>query len=114
MNVKGLENPGYDARTRTENIRTGPCRWHAWGMPQPHGRLRPGYQGRHQPLLWMILVVRLRKTRKYAAVYDTLPLCKFIRRSFTGKEPIGPAPGLPSPHSSTRRPVGSSTTTTLT
>ena len=26
-----------------------------------------------------------RKTEEYAAVYDTLPLCKFIRRCFTGK-----------------------------
>ena len=26
-----------------------------------------------------------RETEEYAAVYDTLPLCKFIRRCFTGK-----------------------------
>ena len=26
-----------------------------------------------------------KSTEEYAAVYDTLPLCKFIRRCFTGK-----------------------------
>ena len=36
--------------------------------------------------LLMKPVVELAKsTEEYAAVYDTLPLCKFIRRCFTGK-----------------------------
>jgi len=85
MHIKGLELPGYDARglkTFALGLATGTrgaCHNRSaaydpdiqgevdrFGVDETRGRLA-------------------RETEEYAAVYDTLPLCKFIRRCFTGK-----------------------------
>ena len=85
MNVKGLEPAGYDARgLKTFSLGSavgtrGPC----------HNRTAsydPDIQGEVDRFKVDEKRGALAKdTEEYAAVYDTLPLCKFIRRCFTGK-----------------------------
>ena len=85
MNIKGLENPGYDARglkTFSVGLATGT----RGGCHNRSSAYDPDIKG---------VVDRFtiddtrgevaRSSEEYAAVYDTLPLCKFIRRCFTGK-----------------------------
>lgn len=85
MNSKGLEPAGYEARgLKTFSLGSavgtrGPC----------HNRTAsydPDITG--QVDRFSVDDTRgelARETEEYAAVYDTLPLCKFIRRCFTGK-----------------------------
>jgi len=85
MNSKGLETAGYDARgLKTFALGSavgtrGPC----------HNRTAaydPDIQGEVDRFEVDDTRGELAKsTEEYAAVYDTLPLCKFIRRCFTGK-----------------------------
>jgi len=85
MNSKGLEPAGYDARgLKTFALGSavgtrGPC----------HNRTAaydPDIQGEVDRFKVDDTRGELAKdTEEYAAVYDTLPLCKFIRRCFTGK-----------------------------
>ncbi len=85
MQAKGLETAGYDGRgLKTFSLGSavgvrGPC----------HNRTAaydPDIQGEVDRFKVDDTRGRLAKdTEEYAAVYDTLPLCKFIRRCFTGK-----------------------------
>ena len=85
MNSKGLETAGYDARgLKTFSLGSavgtrGPC----------HNR-SAAYDVDIQGEVDRFKVddtrgFHAKDTEEYAAVYDTLPLCKFIRRCFTGK-----------------------------
>ena len=85
MQSKGLEPAGYDARgLKTFALGSavgtrGPChnRTAAYD-PDIQGEVdRFSVDDKRGELA--------RETEEYAAVYDTLPLCKFIRRCFTGK-----------------------------
>jgi aldehyde:ferredoxin oxidoreductase len=85
MNSKGLECSGYDAR----GLKTfalggavgtrGPChnRSAAYDVDITGVTDRFKVDDKHG--------YYAREAEEYAAVYDTLPLCKFIRRCFTGK-----------------------------
>jgi aldehyde:ferredoxin oxidoreductase len=85
MQSKGLEPAGYDARgLKTFSLGSavgtrGPC----------HNRSAaydPDIQGEVDRFKVDEKRGELAKnTEEYAAVYDSLPLCKFIRRCFTGK-----------------------------
>ena len=85
MQAKGLETAGYDGRgLKTFSLGSavgvrGPC----------HNRTAaydPDIQGEVDRFSVDDTRGRLAKdTEEYAAVYDALPLCKFIRRCFTGK-----------------------------
>ena len=85
MQSKGLETAGYDARglksfSLGSAVGTrGPC----------HNRSAaydPDIQGEVDRFKVDDTRGKIaRDTEEYAAVYDTLPLCKFIRRCFTGK-----------------------------
>jgi aldehyde:ferredoxin oxidoreductase len=85
MQAKGLETAGYDGRgLKTFSLGSavgtrGPC----------HNRTAsydPDIQGEVDRFSVDERRGELAKdTEEYAAVYDTLPLCKFIRRCFTGK-----------------------------
>jgi len=85
MQSKGLETAGYDARgLKTFSLGSavgtrGPC----------HNRSAaydPDIQGEVDRFKVDDTRGKIaRDTEEYAAVYDTLPLCKFIRRCFTGK-----------------------------
>ena len=85
MHSKGLEPAGYEARgLKTFSLGSavgtrGPC----------HNRTAaydPDIQGQVDRFAVDETRGQLAKdTEEYAAVYDTLPLCKFIRRCFTGK-----------------------------
>ena len=85
MQAKGLEPAGYEARgLKTFSLGSavgtrGPC----------HNRSAaydPDIQGEVDRFSVDEKRGALAKdTEEYAAVYDTLPLCKFIRRCFTGK-----------------------------
>jgi aldehyde:ferredoxin oxidoreductase len=85
MNSKGLECPGYDARgLKTFALGAavgtrGPChnRSAAYDVDITGEADRFTVDDRRGQLA--------RDSEEYAAVYDTLPLCKFIRRCFTGK-----------------------------
>ena len=85
MHIKGLELPGYDARglktfaLGLATVTRGACHNRSaaydpdisgevdrFSVDETRGTLAKG-------------------TEEYAAVYDALPLCKFIRRCFTGK-----------------------------
>lgn len=85
MHSKGLEPAGYEARgLKTFSLGSavgtrGPC----------HNRTAaydPDIKGEVDRFSVDETRGELaRSTEEYAAVYDTLPLCKFIRRCFTGK-----------------------------
>lgn len=85
MNVKGLECPGYDARglkTFGLGAAVGPrggChnRSAAYDVDITGETDRFKVDDKHGKYA--------SDAEEYAAVYDTLPLCKFIRRCFTGK-----------------------------
>ena len=85
MNSKGLECPGYDARgLKTFAVGAavgtrGGChnRSAAYDVDITGVTDRFKIDEKHGEYA--------REAEEYAAVYDTLPLCKFIRRCFTGK-----------------------------
>lgn len=85
MQVKGLEPAGYDARgLKTFSLGSavgtrGPCHNRSAAYdPDIKGTVDRFSVDDTRGDLAM-------ETEEYAAVYDTLPLCKFIRRCFTGK-----------------------------
>ena len=85
MNIKGLENPGYDARA-LKTFSVGLAAGTRGGCHNRSAAYDPDIKGRTD----RFTVDETRgkvaaRTEEYAAVYDTLPLCKFIRRCFTGK-----------------------------
>jgi len=85
MHIKGLECPGYDAR----GLKTFALGVAAGTRGACHNRTAaydPDIQGEVDR--FSVDETRgevAKSTEEYAAVYDTLPLCKFIRRCFTGK-----------------------------
>ncbi|MFN2110485.1 MAG: aldehyde ferredoxin oxidoreductase family protein [Anaerolineae bacterium] len=85
MNIKGLENPGYDARG-LKTFAVGLAVGTRGGCHNRTAAYDPDIKG--QVDRFSIDETRgelAASTEEYAAVYDTLPLCKFIRRCFTGK-----------------------------
>ncbi|HOU12438.1 MAG TPA: aldehyde ferredoxin oxidoreductase family protein [Anaerolineae bacterium] len=85
MNIKGLECPGYDARG-LKTFSVGLAVGTRGGCHNRSAAYDPDIQG--EVNRFTIDETRGRvaaETEEYAAVYDTLPLCKFIRRCFTGK-----------------------------
>jgi aldehyde:ferredoxin oxidoreductase len=85
MNIKGLETPGYDAR----GLKTFALGLAVGTRGACHNRTAaydPDIKGQVDRFSVDETRGELAKsTEEYAAVYDTLPLCKFIRRCFTGK-----------------------------
>jgi aldehyde:ferredoxin oxidoreductase len=85
MNSKGLECPGYDARG-LKTFALGAAVGTRGGCHNRSAAYDPDIQGEVNRFEVDETRGRLaRETEEYAAVYDTLPLCKFIRRCFTGK-----------------------------
>jgi aldehyde:ferredoxin oxidoreductase len=85
MNIKGLENPGYDARG-LKTFALGLAVGTRGGCHNRTAAYDPDIKGDVDR--FSVDETRgavAKDTEEYAAVYDTLPLCKFIRRSFTGK-----------------------------
>ena len=85
MNIKGLENPGYDARG-LKTFSVGLAVGTRGGCHNRTAAYDPDIKGRVDRFSIDDTRGKLAaRTEEYAAVYDTLPLCKFIRRCFTGK-----------------------------
>ena len=85
MHIKGLENPGYDARG-LKTFSVGLAVGTRGGCHNRSAAYDPDIQGEVDRFSVDETRGRLAaSTEEYAAVYDTLPLCKFIRRCFTGK-----------------------------
>jgi aldehyde:ferredoxin oxidoreductase len=85
MNIKGLENPGYDARG-LKTFALGLAVGTRGGCHNRTAAYDPDIKGEVDRFSIDETRGRIAKsTEEYAAVYDTLPLCKFIRRCFTGK-----------------------------
>jgi aldehyde:ferredoxin oxidoreductase len=85
MHIKGLENPGYDARG-LKTFALGLAVGTRGGCHNRTAAYDPDIKGRVDRFSVDETRGELAKsTEEYAAVYDTLPLCKFIRRCFTGK-----------------------------
>ncbi len=85
MHVKGLENPGYDARG-LKTFALGLAVGTRGGCHNRTAAYDPDIKGQVDRFSVDATRGALAKdTEEYAAVYDTLPLCKFIRRCFTGK-----------------------------
>lgn len=85
MNSKGLESPGYDARG-LKTFAVGIAVGTRGGCHNRTAAYDPDIQGEVDR--FSIDETRgelAARSEEYAAVYDTLPLCKFIRRCFTGK-----------------------------
>ncbi|HOT92362.1 MAG TPA: aldehyde ferredoxin oxidoreductase family protein [Anaerolineae bacterium] len=85
MHVKGLECPGYDARG-LKTFSVGLAVGTRGGCHNRSAAYDPDIQG--EVNRFTIDETRGKvaaESEEYAAVYDTLPLCKFIRRCFTGK-----------------------------
>jgi aldehyde:ferredoxin oxidoreductase len=85
MHIKGLELPGYDARA-LKTFALGLAAGTRGGCHNRSAAYDPDIKG--QTDRFTVDDTRgqvARETEEYAAVYDTLPLCKFIRRSFTGR-----------------------------
>lgn len=98
VHIKGLEAPGYDART----LKTFALGMAAGTRGACHNRSAAydadikGADSDVNVKIDRFTVDENRgkvakSTEEYAAVYDTLPLCKFIRRCFTGKADRGGA-----------------------
>jgi aldehyde:ferredoxin oxidoreductase len=85
MNIKGLETPGYDARA-LKTFSVGLAAGVRGGCHNRSAAYDPDIKGDVDRFTVDETRGELAKsTEEYAAVYDTLPLCKFIRRCFTGK-----------------------------
>jgi aldehyde:ferredoxin oxidoreductase len=85
MNIKGLECPGYDARA-LKTFALGLAAGTRGGCHNRSAAYDPDIKGQVDRFTVDETRGELAKsTEEYAAVYDTLPLCKFIRRCFTGK-----------------------------
>ena len=85
MNIKGLENPGYDARG-LKTFSVGLAVGTRGGCHNRTAAYDPDIKGRVDRFSIDDTRGKLAaRTEEYAAVYDTLPLCKFIRRCFSGK-----------------------------
>ncbi|HHE71568.1 MAG TPA: aldehyde:ferredoxin oxidoreductase [Chloroflexi bacterium] len=85
MHIKGLENPGYDARG-LKTFALGLAVGTRGGCHNRTAAYDPDIKGVVDRFSVDETRGELAKsTEEYAAVYDTLPLCKFIRRCFTGK-----------------------------
>ncbi len=85
MNIKGLETPGYDARA-LKTFAVGLAAGTRGGCHNRTAAYDPDIKGQVDRFSVDETRGELAKsTEEYAAVYDTLPLCKFIRRCFTGK-----------------------------
>ncbi len=85
MHIKGLENPGYDARG-LKTFALGLAVGTRGGCHNRTAAYDPDIKGEVDRFSIDETRGRIAKsTEEYAAVYDTLPLCKFIRRCFTGK-----------------------------
>ena len=85
MNIKGLECPGYDARG-LKTFSVGLAVGTRGGCHNRSAAYDPDIQG--EVNRFTIDETRGKvaaDSEEYAAVCDTLPLCKFIRRCFTGK-----------------------------
>ena len=85
MHIKGLELPGYDARglkTFSVGLATGT----RGGCHNRSAAYDPDIRGTVDRFSIDETRGKLAvSSEEYAAVYDALPLCKFIRRCFTGK-----------------------------
>jgi aldehyde:ferredoxin oxidoreductase len=85
MHIKGLELPGYDARS-LKTFAGGLATGVRGGCHNRSAAYDPDIKGDVDRFTVDETRGELAKsTEEYAAVYDTLPLCKFIRRCFTGK-----------------------------
>jgi len=85
MHVKGLENPGYDARG-LKTFALGLAAGTRGGCHNRTAAYDPDIKGEVDRFTVDETRGEVAKSsEEYAAVYDTLPLCKFIRRCFTGK-----------------------------
>ncbi len=85
MNTKGLEAPGYDPRG-LKTFSLGLAVGTRGGCHNRTAAYDPDIKGWVDRFSIDETRGQLAKsTEEYAAVYDTLPLCKFIRRCFTGK-----------------------------
>ncbi len=85
MNIKGLELPGYDARA-LKTFAVGLAVGTRGGCHNRSAAYDPDIKG--QTNRFTVDETRgevASRSEEYAAVYDTLPMCKFIRRCFTGK-----------------------------
>ncbi|MDD2521283.1 MAG: aldehyde ferredoxin oxidoreductase family protein [Anaerolineaceae bacterium] len=85
LHIKGLEPAGYDARS-TKTFAVGLATGTRGGCHNRSAAYDPDLKGEVDRLT--VDPTRghvAAESEEYAAVYDTLPLCKFIRRSFTGK-----------------------------
>jgi aldehyde:ferredoxin oxidoreductase len=85
MNIKGLECPGYDARA-LKTFSVGLATGTRGGCHNRSAAYDPDIKG--ETNRFTVDATRgevAARSEEYAAVYDTLPLCKFIRRCFTGK-----------------------------
>jgi aldehyde:ferredoxin oxidoreductase len=85
MNIKGLEPAGYDSRS-LKTFAVGLATGTRGGCHNRSAAYDPDIKGETNRLTVDETRGRVAAdSEEYAAVYDTLPLCKFIRRSFTGK-----------------------------
>jgi aldehyde:ferredoxin oxidoreductase len=85
MHIKGLECPGYDARA-LKSFSLGLAAGTRGACHNRSAAYDPDIKGEVDRFTVDETRGELAKsTEEYAAVYDTLPLCKFIRRCFTGK-----------------------------
>jgi aldehyde:ferredoxin oxidoreductase len=85
LHIKGLEPAGYDARS-LKTFAAGLAVGTRGGCHNRSAAYDPDMKG--ETNRFTVDETRGKvaaDTEEYAAVYDTLPLCKFIRRSFTGK-----------------------------
>jgi aldehyde:ferredoxin oxidoreductase len=85
MHIKGLECPGYDARA-LKTFSVGLATGTRGGCHNRSAAYDPDIKGEVDRFTVDETRGRVAAdSEEYAAVYDTLPMCKFIRRSFTGK-----------------------------
>lgn len=85
MNTKGLECPGYDARS-LKTFAIGLAVGTRGGCHNRSAAYDPDMKGETNRFTLDETRGKVAaESEEYAAVYDTLPLCKFIRRCFTGK-----------------------------
>jgi aldehyde:ferredoxin oxidoreductase len=85
MHIKGLEAPGYDVRG-LKTFSVGMACGTRGGCHNRSAAYDPDIQGEVDRFSVDPTRGKVASDcEEYAAVYDTLPMCKFIRRCFTGK-----------------------------